>query len=128
MIESYFSLFAIITGGIVGVVGAIFTVRSSLIKSNLEALKELLTTVTTQRDTAEESTSKYRDERDEALNKVAQLQGENKTLREIATQTPEILALTKEVSRNNKSMANVGNEIAKLTASIEEHFIRGDRK
>ena len=114
MIEGYFSLFAIITGGIVGVVGAIFTVRSSLIKSNLDALKELLTTVTAQRDNAEEARDKAKTERDDALQEVARLQGENKTLREIATQTPEIINLTKAVT--------------KLTEKVEKHFIGGSRK
>ena len=122
MIEGYFGLFAAITGGIVGVVGAVFTVRSSLIKSNLEAMKELLSTVTTQRDTAEEASDKYRKERDEALQMVAQLQGETKTLREIATQTPEILELTKSVSENTKQMGTVAKQIVRLTATVEKHF------
>jgi peptidoglycan hydrolase CwlO-like protein len=127
MLEGYFSLFVGITGAVVGVVGAVFTVRSTLIKSNVAAQKDYNDTLTAQLDNANQALDNLKKEHEDYVRQIAQLQGENKTLREIATQTPEIIQLTKEVSRNNREMGAVAKEIARLTSAIEQHFVESTK-
>ncbi len=122
MIENYLSLFMIIIGAVGLVAGAYLTIRSSNIKTNLDQQKELIGTLTGQRDAYKAEVDKLTYDMKEASSQVSLLTGENKTLREIATQTPEIIELTKQVTHNSTAMSRVATKIANLTASIEKHF------
>lgn len=114
-IPAYISIFGGVIGFIGLIAGAVFYVRFTATKSNLEGKDETI-------DTLEKSRDTYRDRSNELEKEVAGLRAENKALREIATQTPEIIQLTKVVSTSVESNNKVASNVAKLTQQMAKYF------
>ena len=97
---------------IIGVLGtAAFYLLYVATKANREGKDETI-------DTLEKSRNAYRDRNEELEKETAGLKAENKALREIATQTPEILNLTKVVSESVAVSNKVANNVAALTGQV----------
>lgn len=100
---------------IVAIVGTIGTAAFYLLyvatKANREGKDETI-------ETLERSRNAFRERNDELEKLVAGLESENKTLREIATQTPEILHLTKVVTDSVAISNKVANNVAALTNKV----------
>lgn len=100
--------------GLVGLVGgAVFYLKFTATKSNLDGKDETIETLEKSRDT-------HRSHAQELEGKLVGLEAENKTLREIATQTPEIIQLTKAVGTSIKAQNKVADNVSKLTESLTE--------
>lgn len=95
-----------ILGYIVGIGGgfaaAAFYLKFSATKGNIDGLKATVEIVTGQKNAAMEENVTLRA-------KVSELTGENRTLKSLATQTPEIIKLTESVTHLSDSMT-VGNQ------------------
>lgn len=98
--------FVQIIGFIVGGGGALaaagFYLKFSATKGNIDGLKATIEIVTGQKNAAMEENVTLRA-------KVSELTGENRTLKSLATQTPEIIKLTESVTHLSDSMT-VGNQ------------------
>lgn len=117
-IPGYIALFMGVMGFVGLIAGAVFYVRFTATKSNLEGKDETIETLEKSRDVA-------RDRVAELEKQNAGLQAENKALREIATQTPEILELTKVVSTSVEAQNKVANNVARLTSQMAKYFKTG---
>ena len=97
---------------IIGILGtAAFYLLYVATKANREGKDETI-------ETLEKSRNAYRDRNEELEKENAGLKAENKALREIATQTPEILNLTKVVTDSVAVGNKVANNVAALTGKV----------
>lgn len=120
-IPAYISLVAGIVG-IVGVLGAaVFYLKFTATKSNLEGKDETI-------ETLEKSRNAYRDRNEELEKQCAATAAENKVLREIATQTPEILQLTAVVTSSVKAQNKVATNVASLTQKLTQYLNKNNSK
>lgn len=106
-----------ILSAVVAIVGTLGTAAFYLLyvatKANREGKDETI-------ETLEKSHNAYRDRNEELEKLVSGLQAENKTLREIATQTPEILNLTKVVTDSVAVGNKVAGNVAALTNKVSQ--------
>lgn len=120
-LPAYISLVAGIVG-IVGVLGAaVFYLKFTATKSNLEGKDETI-------ETLEKSRNAYRDRNEELEKELAAKTAENTTLREIATQTPEILALTAVVTESVGAQNKVATNVAKMTGKVSQLIAKLEKK
>lgn len=97
---------------VIGILGtAAFYLLYVGTKANREGKDETI-------ETLEKSRNAYRDRNEELEKETAGLKAENKALREIATQTPEILNLTKVVTDSVAISNKVANNVAQLTGQV----------
>lgn len=121
---AYLSIFMAVVGAIGIIGGAVFYLRYTATKSNLEGKDETIDTLKTNRDEWKNKAQELEKEVIHLRAEKASLEGEAKTLREIATQTPEILALTKAVTSLTKTVERGQNQIIRLfKKSGNQHII-----
>ena len=113
------------TVGIIGLVSTIglaaFYLKFTATKSNLEGKDETIETLEKSRDT-------YKERNVELEKQVAGLVAENKSLRDIATQTPEILQLTKVVTESVQAQNRVAKNVAIMTNKLTQFIGKSDKK
>jgi len=120
-IPAYISLVAGVLG-VTGVLGAaVFYLKFTATKSNLEGKDETI-------ETLEKSRNAYRERNEELEKALAAATAENKTLREIATQTPEILSLTAVVTQSVKAQNKVATNVANLTSKLTTYLKQSGKK
>lgn len=104
-----------VLSGIVAIVGTLGTAAFYLLyvatKANREGKDETI-------ETLEKSRNAHRDRVLELEKDNTGLVAENKALREIATQTPEILGLTRVVTESVAVSNKVANNVAALTKEV----------
>lgn len=111
---TFLTLFTTILGLTGLIVGVYFFVRNTATKSNFEGLKETISTLKGNRDEWKNQAQESEKENQRLRDSNAQMIGENKTLRELATQTPEIVALTKAVTSLTGTVEQGQKEIIEL--------------
>lgn len=111
----------------IGVIGLVTTIASAAFyilyigkKSNLEGKDETI-------ETLEKSRDAYRERNVELEKQVVALTSENKTLREIATQTPEILNLTQVVTESVTAQNRVAKNVAIMTNKLTQYLGKKDK-
>lgn len=113
------------TVGIIGLISTIglaaFYLKFTATKSNLEGKAETI-------ETLEKSRDAYKERNVELEKIVAGLQAENKSLREIATQTPEILQLTKVVTESVQAQNRVAKNVAIMTNKLTQFIGKSDEE
>lgn len=113
------------TVGIIGLISTIglaaFYLKFTATKSNLEGKDETI-------ETLEKSRDAYKERNVELEKIVAGLQAENKSFREIATQTPEILQLTKVVTESVQAQNRVAKNVAIMTNKLTQFIGKSDKK
>lgn len=131
---AYLSLFMLIIGVLGVIAGAAFYLKFTATKSNMEGKDETIDTLKGNRDEWKNKAGELEKEVKALRDEKAGLQGENKTLREIATQTPEILELTKIVTKSidvqNQSIKQQGivaKNIGQLTSEVKK-LVEQERK
>ena len=123
----FVSLFMLIMGAVTLVGGAVFFFFTTGKKANFDGLKEQNNILKGSRDEWKQKATEYESEVKQLRDEKAGLIGENKTLREIATQTPEILQLTKVVTDSVSVSNKVANNVANLTNEVKK-LIGTERK
>lgn len=107
--------FVDIIGYVTGVIGAlgssIFYLKYVATKANIAGKNETI-------DTLERSNSAYKDENVSLLAKVESLEGQNKALQAIVTNTPEIIKLTRSVTALTESVASQHRETTLQNTNI----------
>lgn len=92
--------------GVIGIIaGAAFYLKYVATKANIDGKDETISTLERQRDATKE-------ENVTLLSQVSELTGENRTLKTIATQTPEIRSLTAAVTKMAETSAKQGKQNA----------------
>lgn len=123
-IPAYISFFAGFLGFIGLIAGSIFYIKFTATKANLEGKDETIETLKSNRDEWKNKAQETEAENVTLRADKSKLEGEVKTLRELATQTPEILALTKAVTSLTKTVERGQNQIVRYlrkgTTSNEE--------
>ena len=114
-ILAYLTIISAIIGVTGGLGVAVFYLKYTATKSNLEGKDETI-------ETLEKSRNAYRDRNEELEKQCAATAAENKVLREIATQTPEILSLTAVVTSSVKAQNKVANNVASLTSKLSQYL------
>ena len=113
------------TVGIIGLISTIglaaFYLKFTATKSNLEGKDETI-------ETLEKSRDAYKERNVELEKIVAGLQAENKSLREIATQTPEILQLTKVVTESVQAQNRVAKNVAIMTNKLTQFIGKSEKE
>lgn len=113
------------TVGIIGLVSTIglatFYLKFTATKSNLEGKDETI-------ETLEKSRDAYRERNVELEKQVAGLTAANQSLREIATQTPEILQLTKIVTDSVAAQNTIANNITIITNKLTQYIDKTNQK
>lgn len=113
------------TVGIIGLVSTIglaaFYLKFTATKSNLEGKDETI-------ETLEKSRDVYRERNVELEKQVAGLTAANDSLREIATQTPEILQLTKVVTDSVAAQNRVAKNVAIMTNKLTQYMGKTNQK
>lgn len=113
------------TVGIIGLISTIglaaFYLKFTATKSNLEGKDETI-------ETLEKSRDAYKERNVELEKIVASLQAENKSFREIATQTPEILQLTKVVTESVQAQNRVAKNVTIMTNKLTQFIGKSDKK
>ncbi|MGV9002355.1 MAG: hypothetical protein ACOH18_05385 [Candidatus Saccharimonadaceae bacterium] len=97
-----FAVLGYVIAAISAITTAGFYVKNQATKGNLDGKDATIETLTRQRDATNDENVSLRGE-------VSELKGENRTLKSLATQTPEIIKLTESVTHLSDSMA-VGNQ------------------
>ena len=98
----FMQIIGFIVGGGGALAAAAFYLKFSATKGNIDGLNATVEIVSRQRDAANSENIELRA-------KVSELTGENRTLKSLATQTPEIIKLTESVTHLSDSMT-VGNQ------------------
>lgn len=106
----YLGIFGTITGVLGIVAGGGFYLKYTGTKANLDGKDETIETLSRQRDA-------YRDENETLRSDVSRFKGENEVLKRVATQTPEIIALTKAVTRLTSTVESGNNKVIKLLSN-----------
>ncbi len=113
------------TVGIIGLISTIglaaFYLKFTATKSNLEGKDETI-------ETLEKSRDAYKERNVELEKIVAGLQAENKSFRKIATQTPEILQLTKVVTESVQAQNRVAKNVTIMTNKLTQFIGKSDKK
>jgi hypothetical protein len=106
--------FMTILGYIIAVVTTIasgtFYVRNQATKGNLDGKDATIETLTRQRDAVNDENVSLRAE-------VSELKGENRTLKGLATQTPEIIKLTESITHLSDSMTTSQTQTTKMLST-----------
>jgi len=117
---AYLGLFSAVVGVVGLIAGAAFYLRYTGTKANLDGKDETIETLKANRD-------EWKNKAQELEKEAISLRAETKSLREIATQTPEILTLTATVNKSIEQQGVVATNLAKLTSEIRS-LINSERK
>lgn len=109
----YISIFSGLVGFVGLLAGAGFYIKYTATKANLEGKDETIETLTKSRD-------EFRNEALGSREKIAAFEAETKVLREIATQTPEIVTLTKAVTKLTATVEKGQKQVAQYFAHKEK--------
>lgn len=104
------ALTSLIIAFITTVASGAFYVKNQATKANIDGKNATIETLTRQRDAVSEENVTLR-------NEVSELRGENRTLKGLATQTPEIIKLTESITHLSDGMAIQGKQTTKMLAT-----------
>ena len=104
------TLTSIIVAFITTVASGAFYVKNQANKGNMDGKDATIETLTRQRDATNDENILLR-------SRVAELTGENKTLKALATQTPEIIKLTESVTHLTESVTTQGKQTTKMLST-----------
>lgn len=105
-----FEIITLVIAAVTSIASATFYIKSQATKANLDGKDATIETLTRQRDAVSQENVTLR-------NEVSELRGENRTLKGLATQTPEIIKLTESITHLSDGMAVQGKQTTKMLAT-----------
>lgn len=105
-----FEIITLVIAAVTSIASATFYIKNQATKANLDGKNATIETLTRQRDAVNDENVSLRSE-------VGELKGENRTLKGLATQTPEIIKLTESITHLSDGMAIQGKQTTKMLAT-----------